>query len=49
MVDKYGAKVEFVKSCGGVFEIMVDGRLAFSKKELGCFPTDEKGDALGPG
>ncbi len=49
LVDKYGAEVEFVKGCGGVFEIVVDGRLAFSKKEPGHFPTDAKGDALGPG
>jgi hypothetical protein len=28
------------KSSGGVFEIIVDARLAFSKKALGRFPTD---------
>lgn len=48
-VGEYGAEVAFVKRCGGVFGVMADGRLAFSKKELGHFPTDEKGDALGPG
>jgi selT/selW/selH-like putative selenoprotein len=30
------------KSGGGVFEISVDGRLAFSKKALGRFPTDQE-------
>jgi len=30
------------RSGGGVFEITVDGRLAFSKKALGRFPTDEE-------
>jgi selT/selW/selH-like putative selenoprotein len=25
---------------GGVFEITVDGRLAYSKKASGAFPTD---------
>lgn len=28
------------KSGGGVFEIRVDGRLAYSKKVTGEFPTD---------
>jgi selT/selW/selH-like putative selenoprotein len=36
------ADVEIVKSGGGVFEITVDGRLAFSKKATGRFPTDEE-------
>jgi len=30
------------KSGGGVFEIAVDGRLAFSKKATGRFPTDQE-------
>jgi hypothetical protein len=29
-----------------VFEILVDGQLKFSKKQLGRFPTDEEIDAL---
>jgi selT/selW/selH-like putative selenoprotein len=41
-----GADVELVRSGGGVFEIAVDGALAFSKKHLGRFPTDEEVDAL---
>ena len=40
------ADVELVRSGGGVFEIAVDGALAFSKKQLGRFPTDEEVDAL---
>jgi selT/selW/selH-like putative selenoprotein len=28
------------RSGGGAFEIVVDGRLAFSKKSLSRFPTD---------
>jgi len=38
--------VELVKSSGGVFEITVDGKLAFSKKKLGRFPEDAEIDAL---
>ena len=37
-----GAEVELVKSSGGVFEIIIDGVLRFSKRELGRFPTDEE-------
>jgi selT/selW/selH-like putative selenoprotein len=36
-----------VRAGGGVFEIAVDGKLAFSKKKLGRFPTDDEVDALG--
>lgn len=42
----YGAEVELVKSSGGAFEVSVDGRLAFSKKQLGRFPTDQEIDAI---
>jgi selT/selW/selH-like putative selenoprotein len=38
------AQVTLLKSGGGVFEITVDGRLSFSKKATGRFPSDE--DAL---
>ena len=34
---------------GGRLEITVDGRLAFSKKTIGRFPTDEEIAALGAG
>ena len=49
MVEKYGAEVELVKGVAGVFEITVDSRLAFSKKQLGRFPEDAEIDALGGG
>jgi selenoprotein W-related protein len=29
-----------VESSGGVFEISVDGKLVFSKKQLGRFPEE---------
>ena len=34
--------VTLVRSGGGVFEITVDGKLAYSKKATGRFPTDEE-------
>lgn len=48
MQQRVGAEVELVKGGGGVFEITIDGRLAFSKKKLGRFPTDDELDALAP-
>lgn len=39
-------EVELVKGGSGVFDIMVDGRLVFSKRELGRFPTDQEIDRL---
>ena len=36
------AQVQLRKSGGGVFEITVDGRLAYSKKATGRFPSDEE-------
>ena len=49
MEEKYGAEVELVPGVAGVFEITVDGRLAFSKKQMGRFPTDEEIIATGAG
>lgn len=39
---KPAAEVKLRKSGGGVFEITVDGRLAFSKKAIGRFPSDDE-------
>ena len=36
------AKIHLRKSGGEVFEITVDGKLAYSKKAAGRFPTDEE-------
>jgi len=40
-----GAEVELIPSSGGVFEITVDGKTIFSKKELARFP--EEGEIAG--
>jgi len=34
--------VELVRSSGGVFEITIDGKLKFSKKASGRFPTEDE-------
>jgi selT/selW/selH-like putative selenoprotein len=36
------AQVTLRRSGGGVFEITLDGRLGFSKKAAGRFPSDEE-------
>ena len=36
------SQIALRRSGGGVFEITVDGRLAYSKKATGRFPTDEE-------
>ena len=39
-----GAEIKLVSSGGGVFEVMVNGNLIFSKKSLDRFP--EKGEIV---
>ena len=38
--------VEIVPGATGAFEIVIDGRTAWSKLATGRFPTDEEVDAL---
>ena len=45
MQKTLGAETELVPSSGGVFEIEVDGKKIFSKKQLGRFP--EPGEVVG--
>jgi selenoprotein W-related protein len=45
-MERGAEEVELVKGTSGVFEITIDGRLAFSKKQLGRFPEDSEIDAL---
>ena len=40
MSSKFGAKVELIAGSGGVYEIVVDGKLIFSKAKLNRFPED---------
>lgn len=44
--SNFGADVKLIESGGGVFEIVVDGKLAFSKKALGRFPTEDEVNSL---
>jgi selT/selW/selH-like putative selenoprotein len=42
LVKMPSAEILLLKSRGGVFEITVDGKLAYSKKASSRFPTDEE-------
>ena len=46
MKGKFGAEVELKPSSGGVFEVVVEGDLLFSKKSLGRFPEDGEVETL---
>jgi selenoprotein W-related protein len=35
-------KPELIRSGGGVFEVAVDGKLIFSKKATGRFPSEDE-------
>jgi selT/selW/selH-like putative selenoprotein len=39
---KPSAQINLRRSSGGVFEIRVDGRVAYSKKATGRFPTRQE-------
>lgn len=44
-----GAPVELIEGAGGVFDLRVDGRLAWSKARTGRFPrADDLTRALAP-
>jgi len=38
--SRFGILAEMRPSSGGVFEVTLNGRLIFSKKQLGRFPND---------
>ena len=40
MQKTFGVEVELLASSGGVFEVVVDGKLIYSKKNLGRFPEE---------
>lgn len=40
MKTAFAAEVELIASSGGVFEVLAEGKLLFSKKGLGRFPVD---------
>jgi selenoprotein W-related protein len=37
-----GVEAELVKGAGGVFDVVVDGKLIYSKQQTGRFPDPEE-------
>jgi selenoprotein W-related protein len=37
-----GESVELIEGSGGVFDVVVDGRLIYSKKQTGRFPEHDE-------
>ena len=35
-----GVEAELIRGGGGIFDVVIDGRLIFSKQEVGRFPED---------
>ena len=46
MRDRFGVDVELIKGRDGVFEVVHDGDLIYSKKSTGRFPDDDEVEAL---
>jgi hypothetical protein len=40
--DKYGITAELVEGVGGIFEVFIDGRTAYSNQTTYRFPTNEE-------
>jgi selT/selW/selH-like putative selenoprotein len=40
--DRYNVDAELIRSSGGVFEVVKDGQLIFSKRAKGRFPEDSE-------
>lgn len=46
MKEKFAADVKLISSDGGVFEIVADGNLIYSKKSLNRFPEEGEVEGL---
>ena len=40
MKQHFGFEVDLISSSGGVFEVVIDGELVYSKKQTGEFPDE---------
>lgn len=45
MKEAFGVEAKLTKGSGGVFDVVVDGTLVYSKRETGRFP--EPGEVVG--
>ena len=42
MKDRFGAEIELIEGSKGVFDVVVDGELVFSKHTTGRFPDNQE-------
>jgi selenoprotein W-related protein len=42
---EFGVDAELIRGSGGVFDVRADGRLVFSKHDVGRFPEDGEVEA----
>jgi predicted Rdx family selenoprotein len=42
ILKEYSAQVEFIEKSGGIFDVVRDGEVIFSKFEVGRFPEPEE-------
>lgn len=42
LTEQLGVEPELIRGDGGVFEVVEDGKVLFSKKESGRFPEDQE-------
>jgi selenoprotein W-related protein len=40
--DRFGVQAELIKGKNGVFDVVIDGKLIFSKHETGRFPQNDE-------
>jgi selenoprotein W-related protein len=40
--DSFGVQTELIKGKNGIFDVVVDGNLIYSKHEIGRFPQNDE-------
>jgi selenoprotein W-related protein len=46
LLQEFGAQTELIRGTNGVFDVVVDGELVFSKQAVGRFPADGEVETL---
>ncbi len=46
LLQEFGAQTELIRGTNGVFDVVVDGALVFSKQAVGRFPADGEVETL---
>lgn len=40
--DQFGVQAELIKGSGGIFDVVVDGKMIYSKHQTGRFPENDE-------